>query len=241
MDEQNNRNDVDEKITDANTDVNKEAENKEPENVTYQSYHSYQSDRYYNNNVGNTTGTYNNGNAPDTEKTTPQNGNNAYYNNFQQSPGMAYNYDPSSMPAKPPKQDDFGIVSFCLSLSFIVLLLCCCCVCFARVIFVLIAAAEIAAIVFAVISRKKMGRFTGFAIAGMIIAIIVLLVIIVIITTFFEFFNELLRVLTEPGYYVEFFETYAPEYYRENKEEVDEIFEEFFEALKEANFGYVIE
>lgn len=177
-----------------------------------------------------------------------QNSNSYYYTN-QSNQQYGQDYNPMYNPVPPKQKDTFGIVSLCLALAIFVLpLFCCCCPPIASAIFYAIPAIEIAAVVFAVLSRKKMGRFTGLSIAGMIISIIILLIILimVIVTVSFYLQNQALfdnmeQLLTDPEYYKEFLPEHYPTFYYEYKEEIDEFFKTYFEQYNDMIGGTVIQ
>ena len=166
-------------------------------------------------------------------------GQNTYY--YTQRPATSQPVYGQTNGQPPKKQEDtFGVISVCCALSFVLFLLCCCCCLpLAGVFLALVFACEIAAIVLAFISRRKMGRFTGMAITGLVISIVILVVMISVFAFAAveyslrpDYYNDLFRAMSEPGYYVEFFEEHEPDFYRENKEEVDEYFKDLFEILE---------
>jgi len=231
MDENNNNNNNNEnEIPTENKEVtennNGQQKEEKPTDQYYQSYQSYQS---YSVNQQNT---YSNENQNVNQNQNPD----GYYYS-QQTQNTQYGYDPMTNPPQPKKKDSFGIASFCLSLGFILLFMCCCCCApFAGVFLFLIVASEVMAIVLAIMSKKKMGRFTGLAIAGLVISIIVLFIIIAIVVSIVavytsnpEYYDDLLKCFSEPGYYKEFFAKHEPEFYNENKAEIDEYFKNIFE------------
>ena len=168
--------------------------------------------------------------------TTNTSANTYYYTQTSANNVYADGGDGFERPVK-PKTDGFGIASFCVALSF-VFIGCCCCCCIPDLIFVfpiLAFLAEIVALVFACVSRKKMGRFTGLAIAGLVISIIMIalyLAIVIVVVVFLlanpSFLYDLSIITESQTAYVDFFQKYAPEFYAENKEMIDEMFKEAF-------------
>lgn len=150
--------------------------------------------------------------------------------------GASYDASPDERPIK-PKTDGFGIASFCVALSF-VFIGCCCCCCIpdlALILPIVSFLAEIAALVFAIVSRKQMGRFTGFAIAGLVISIIMIVLYLAIVITVVgfllatpSFLYDFSMIAESETAYVDFFQKYAPDFYAENKEMIDNAFKEAF-------------
>ena len=218
---ENEINEVKEVKKEENASAPERSQSSEP---VYQSYQSYQS--------------YNDVNQNEQNKNDSQG---SYYYTQTPTPPPQQAYEFAREPQTKKPNDTFGAISFCLALSFIVMFMCrCCCFPLMFVFLSLIFALEVAAIVFACISKQKMGKFTGLARAGMIIAIIVLVIMvsaIAFVTVEYllnpDYYTELLRSFTEQGYYVEFFEKYEPEFYAENKDEIDRYFGDYFSKITE--------
>lgn len=171
---------------------------------------------------------------PEQKKTYYYTAPNATSNNIY---GGAYNVASDERPVK-PKTDGFGIASFCVALSFIFIGCCCwCCIPDLVLILPIVAfLAEIAALVFAFVSRKQMGKFTGFAIAGLVISIIMIALYLAVVITVVgvllanpSILYDFSLIAENESAYVDFFEKYAPEFYAENKEMIDDIFKDAFE------------
>lgn len=170
--------------------------------------------------------------------------------NSEQGPDGEYYYtQPNTTNTAPnaaqKKNDAFGVASFCLSLSPILLLLCCCC-CFPLIAVMpyILVALEVLALVFAFVSKKKMGKFTGFAIAGLVISLVIIIavilavvLIVVVYNSNAEYYDALIRSFEEPGYYKEFFQKFEPEFYEQNREDIDDLFESFFGSVEGSIIG----
>ncbi len=173
---------------------------------------------------------------PEQKKTYYYTAANTTSNTYGGVYGASYNANLDERPVK-PKTDGFGIASFCVALSC-VFIGCCCCCCIPNLVLILpIVAfiAEIAALVFAFVSRKQMGKFTGFAIAGLVISIIMIVLYLAIVITVVgvllanpSILYDFSLIAESETAYVDFFQKYAPEFYAENKEMIDEIFKDAF-------------
>lgn len=112
---------------------------------------------------------------------------------------------------KPNYGKIFGIVSLVLGIIGVLTVCCCCCLYF------LSFALGAAAIVFAILSRKYLGKFSGLAIAGLILGIVAVLLFLVIFA--FDLWLSALSVTEIEEIFIEMFG--------------EEDYREFFEAFIE--------
>ncbi len=102
--------------------------------------------------------------------------NNDYNYSFSNESDAKNNFEIQSTPPIPKKgYDAFAITSMILGIAGVVLC-CCCCGCF----WFLTGILGVAAIVFAVVSRVRLGEFQGMAIAGLVLGIIAVILFLII-------------------------------------------------------------
>jgi hypothetical protein len=125
-------------------------------------------------------------------------------NDFNNSTYQAQASSPFAAPQKPNYGKGFGITSLVLGIVAVLSVCCCCCFYFISLLL------GVAAIVFAILARKQLGKFSGLALTGLILGIIAIVLFIAI------FAFDLWLSTFDPAELEQFFiETFGEEAYKE--------------------------